>query len=152
MTKRTIAIGCGVIVVVGAVAAYAVFVRARYTASVLAPDALTTNAPRAMVMPAVNKVYEQLRLRHFMDPQGRVRFADGTSTDTSKQESASQNGDFIRGVTSFDDPAGNRVTIRDYSAPQFGTLVVWEYAGGKDVQEISVILQQELARQGVKLQ
>jgi hypothetical protein len=146
-----IAIGCGVIVIIGAVAAYVVLVGARHTATVFPPDALTTDAPRATVMQAINKVYEQLRLRHFMDAQGRVRFADGTSTDTSKQESATTNGHFTRGVMSFDDPAGNRVTIRDYSAPQFGTLVVWEYAGGKDVQEVSVILQQELARQGVKL-
>jgi hypothetical protein len=121
------------------------------TATILAPDALTTDAPRAVVIEAIGRVYEQVRLRHFMDAQGRVKFADGSSTDTSKQESASNDGDFIRGVMSFDDPAGDRVTIRDYSLPKFGTLVLWERGGGKDVQEVSVILQQELTRLGVKL-
>ena len=149
--KKHLIVSFAMLVFLFAVTVFAALTNARYSATILAPDALITDAPRAIVATAIGKVHDELRLRHFMDAQGRVRFEDGTSVDTKTTESARKNGDFIRGLMSFDDPAGNRITIRDYSSPQFGTLVVWEYAGGKDEQQISVILQQELARQGVKL-
>ena len=125
-------------------------VGSRYHAKILAPDALRTDAPRNMTAQAIQKVFEELRLRHFMDAKGNVVFPGGTSIDKTTQESGQKHGDFVRGVKTFDDPKGNRITIRQYSEPGIGTLLVWEYSKG-DVQQISVILQQELARQGVKL-
>ena len=126
------------------------FVDSRYHAKILAPDALRTDAPRDMTAQAIQKVFEELRLRHFMDAKGNVVFPDGTSIDKTTQASAHKHGDFTRGIKAFDDPKGNRITIRSYTEPGIGTLLVWEYSKG-DVQKISVILQQELARQGVKL-
>lgn len=123
----------------------------RYDAHLLAPNAMRTNAPSAVLGTAIHMVHEELRLRHFRDATGKITFGDRTSRDTTFQQSARQHGDFGVGYTAFDDPSGNRVTIRTYNEPGIGTLIVWEYAGGQDVQKISVILQKELAVQGVRI-
>ncbi len=121
----------------------------RYTATVLSRTSMRTTAPRSIVAPAIDKLYVELRLRHFMDNTGRVVFADGGSTDTTSTESAKTLGEYAEGTRAFDDPDGNRVSVTWYSEPDIGTLITWEYAGGKDPQIVSVLLQKELAKSGV---
>jgi len=86
-----------------------------------------------------------------MDKTGRVVFPDGGSTDTTSTESVKTMGEYAEGARAFDDPDGHRVSVTWYSEPKIGTLLTWEYAGGKDPQDVSVILQKELVKSGVTL-
>ena len=121
----------------------------RYIATALSSNALRTTAPSSTIVSALNGLYREVRRRHFTDDTGRVVFADGGSTDTTSVELVKVMGEFAEGTRTFDDPDGNRVTVKWYSEPKIGTLISWEYAGGQDPQTVSVILQRELAKAGV---
>lgn len=147
---RTLLAGVTLVAVILSVVVY-VWSPPRYTATVLSRTSMRTTAPRPIVARAIDKLYEELRLRHFMDNTGRVVFADGGSTDTTSTESVKTMGEYAEGTRAFDDPDGNRVSVTWYSEPKIGTLLTWEYAGRKDPQTVSVILQKELAQSGVTL-
>ena len=121
-----------------------------YTATLLNKTSLRTDAPQSALSLAVGDVYEELRLRHFMDSNGLVTFSDGTSSDTTSNEMVSVTGGVATGKKYFDDPDGNRITLTWTTEPRIGTLLTWEYQG-KDPQDVSVAVQKALAKQGVKL-
>ena len=123
----------------------------KYTATILSRTAIRTDAPSELLAAARRYVYQEVRIRHFTKQNGRVIFADGTSRDATTRESARVTDGFVQGVHSFEDPAGNQVNIRWYSEPETGTLLTWEHEGAADPQEISVLIQQSLGKNGVKL-
>ena len=139
------------IVLITGVSIYAAVGTGGWSATLLAPDALQTDAPQRVVNDAMWAAYNELRLQHFRDPDGFVRFPDGTSTDTTFEQSSRRSNEFVTVHTSFDAPDGNRIDIRSYHTPYMDTLFVWEYEGASDVQMISVALQKQLAKQGVTL-
>ncbi|PHS14013.1 MAG: hypothetical protein COA78_06435 [Blastopirellula sp.] len=121
-----------------------------YTATLLNRTSLRTDAPQRIVGEAYGEVYSRMRLRHFTDAKGQVTFEDGTSRDTTYNESVSVLGEVTNGVMNFDDPDGNKVTFKWITEPKIGTLLTWEYEG-KDPQDVSVAIQKALAAQGVAI-
>ena len=131
--------------------AYAVIDHQRISASVLAQDALRTNASHSTIHSALQDVYTELKRSHFLDDHGRVNFPETGSTDRSYNESVERLGDFVKSQVTFEDFRGRRIDIRTFHTPDMNTLVVWEYADGADPQEISVALQIGLGKRGVRI-
>ena len=121
------------------------------TATVLTPNCLRTNAPSSILISTFEEVYRDLRLRHFMDNKGNVTFANGSSTDTTSNESVSVLGDVTTGEKYFDDPQGNRIQLTWTTEPEIGTLLSWKYQGN-DPQVVSVAIQKSLASKGISIE
>ncbi|QDU90492.1 hypothetical protein Pla175_38970 [Pirellulimonas nuda] len=122
----------------------------KYTANILSRTSLRTDAPPGVLAAVRQDVYENLRLRHFMDGAGRVTFADGSASDATASETASVSGDVTGGRKEFDDPNGNKIALIWTTEPGHGTLLQWEYQG-KDPQDISVAVQQAFESHGVEV-
>ena len=121
------------------------------SARVLTPSLLRTNAPPSILSSTLQDVYHDLRLRHFMDGKGNVTFANGSSTDTTSNESVSKLEGIVTGKKYFDDPKGNQIMLTWTTEPEIGTLLSWEYQGD-DPQIISIAIQKSLASKGVSIE
>ena len=114
--------------------------------TVLSKNAIRVKATAAShVIPAMHYVYEEMRLRRFMDSNGKVVFPDGTSTETKMDERASQTGAFLHCHLSFETPDGGFVTMNYYAEDGRDGLLVWE-CKDVDPQEVSEYLQISLAK------
>lgn len=127
-----------------------IFSPAVYKATLLNGTSLRTDAPSGIVAEVCGDVYDEMRLRHFMDTKGRVTFADGTSRDSTSNEIVSVTDGIATGIKYFDDPKGNKITLKWITEPKIGTLISWEYQES-DPQDVSVAIQKALAKRGVTL-
>jgi hypothetical protein len=144
--KKTMAV-IAVLLSVAGVAMAAMFVSVPRT-QVLAPNALHTTASREIVSEAIHGALRELRIKHFTDKRGVVRFQDGTSIDKTTTEWERGTGSFVESEISFEDFQGRRVTINNYSKSENDALIVWRYEGGGNPQDVSAILQERLAKAG----
>ena len=119
--------------------------------TVLSKNAIRVSvAASSHVTPAMHYVYEEMRLRRFMDEKGKVIFPDGTSTEKKKDEKASQTGTFLHCHLSFETPEGGFVTMNYYAEDGRDGLLVWE-CRDVDPQKVSEHLQVSLGKSGVRI-
>jgi hypothetical protein len=150
MAKTLIAIMSGLIVVLLVVAGVVLYLQHQSQATVLSRNAIYTTASGSVVSESIHAVYNELRLKHFIDSKGVARFPDGTNSDKTCSEKGSQQGSFSQMRIAFEDFKERSIVINAYSKSARDTLIVWEYEGG-DPQDISLIIQEYLARKGVVL-
>ena len=114
--------------------------------TVLSKNAIRVSTTAAShVTPAMHYVYEEMRLRRFMDERGKVTFPDGTSTEKKKIERSSRTGAFLHSYLSFETPEGGFVTMNYYAEDGRDGLLVWE-CRDVDPQKVSEHLQISLAK------
>ena len=119
-------------------------------AKVLSKNAIRVDSSDSAVGVAMRSVYEEMRLKHYMNEKGEVVFPDGTSTDRSINEKATRSGSFLHHQISFETPAGEPISINYYREDGQNGIIVWEYRAG-DPQEVSQHLQIALGKSGVAL-
>jgi serine/threonine protein kinase len=130
-------------------ATLAIYWQARPTATLLARNMLTTTATDYVVANATHAVLDEVRPVR-LDARGAARLPDGSTEDKTIVEWGKRTGEVQESFLSFDDFKGGRVTIHQFRKAPRDTLITWEYAGG-DPQDISVIIQKNLAKSGVVL-
>lgn len=100
---------------------------------------------------ALHYVYDEMVLRHFMDSSGKIVFADGTSVNRDREETASRSGSFTHQKLEFKTPTGGSVRIDYYVEDGEEGLVVWE-CNGADPNMVSEHLQVSLYKSGVTVE